>query len=121
VLLAACGGDPAILDKLCQAFRDRLPEQVAAVREALRDQDAPRLREAAHKVSGMLAAFSTAAGDVASDLENHAARYQLADGPVMVERLETMAKELMHLAGGISVETLRQQSGAGDDFSQIGI
>src|SRR5262249_34348334 len=57
VLLAACGGDAAILEKICQAFKARLPEQLAAVQGALHDQDAPRLREAAHMLSGMVAAF----------------------------------------------------------------
>ena len=73
VLLAACGGDAAILEKICQAFRARLPDHLTAVQDALRDRDAPRLREAAHKLCGMVAAFSTVAGGVASDLEDHAA------------------------------------------------
>ena len=38
VLLAACGGDAAILDKICQAFRARLPDHLKAVQDALRDQ-----------------------------------------------------------------------------------
>jgi PAS domain S-box-containing protein len=114
VLLAACGDDPAILEKICQAFRARLPDHLAAVQEALRERDAPRLRETAHKVSGMIAAFSTVAGGVASDLEDQAARGQLDEAPDLVERLETMAQELMHLAGGLSLETLRQQAEAAE-------
>ncbi len=112
VLLAACGGDATILDKICQSFRAGLPAQLAAVREALHGRDAPRLREAAHKVSGMVAAFSTAAGGVASDLEDHAASGRLEESPALVERLETMAEELMRLAGGLSLETLRRQTGS---------
>src|SRR5262249_36867890 len=118
VLLAACGGDPAILEKICQAFRARLPDHLAAVQKALRERDAPRLREAAHKLSGMVAAFSTVAGGVASDLEDHAARGQLEEAPVLGERLETMAQELMHLAGGLSLEALRQQADAADDLNR---
>src|SRR5262249_44658462 len=68
VLLAACGGDAAILEKICQSFRARLPDQVRAVREALEGRDARRLREAAHKLSGIVAAFSVAAGGLASEL-----------------------------------------------------
>ncbi len=118
VLLAACGGDPAILEKIGQAFRARLPDHLRAVQDALRERDAPRLREAAHKLCGMVAAFSTVAGGVASDLEDQAARGQLDEAPALVERLETMAQELMHLAGGLSLHTLRQQAEAADDLNR---
>src|SRR5262249_51874218 len=70
VLLAACGRDAATLEEICQAFRARLPEHLKAVQDALWDGNAPRLREAAHKLAGMVATFSTAAGGVASDLED---------------------------------------------------
>src|SRR5262249_16123895 len=66
VRLAACGGDPAMLRKMCRSLQSRVPEYLAAIRDALRDQDALRLREAAHKFYGMLSAFSTAAGDQAA-------------------------------------------------------
>src|SRR5262249_61187146 len=69
VLLAACGGEPTLLRKMCQTLTARIPEHLAALQEALRDQDAPRLREAAHKCCGMLSEFSTVAGDLAGSLE----------------------------------------------------
>jgi PAS domain S-box-containing protein len=118
VILAACGGDAVILEKICQAFRARLPEHVTAVRDALRDRDAPRLREAAHKISGMIAAFSTTAGSVASDLEDQAAHGELEEASILVKRLETMVQELMRLAAGLSLETLRRQAVAADDLNQ---
>ena len=46
-------------------------------------QDALRLREEAHKLYGTLSAFSTVAGDQAADLEDLAARTQLADAAPM--------------------------------------
>jgi len=107
-LLAACGDDAAILEKICQAFHDRLPDQVKAVEDALQAQDAARLREAAHKISGVVAAFSMAAGSVASELEDLAARGQLEAARPLVEQLETMARELIRLSSGLSIEILRQ-------------
>jgi HPt (histidine-containing phosphotransfer) domain-containing protein len=77
VLLAACGGDPTLLRKMCQTLTARAPEHLAVLRDALRDQDAPRLREAAHKRCGMLSEFSAAAGDLAGSLEDLAAGTQL--------------------------------------------
>jgi hypothetical protein len=109
VLLAACGGDQAILERICHAFRARLPHHLAALQEALSARDAPRLREAAHKVSGMVAAFSTVAGDVASDLEDHAADGRLDEAAPLLERLDSMGRELMRLADGLTVESLKPQ------------
>jgi CheY-like chemotaxis protein len=118
VLLAACGGDAVILEKICQAFRNRLPEHLTAVQDALRSRDTARLREAAHKLCGMVAAFSTVAGGVASDLEDHAAQGQLEEARPLVGQLELMARELVRAAGGLSLETLRQQTGPAHDSSQ---
>jgi hypothetical protein len=92
-----------------------VPARLAEVGEALRDQDAPRLREAAHKLCALLFAFSTAAGDVASDLEDHAAQGRLEEARPLVEQLETMAQELLTLASGLSLETLRHQAEAAGD------
>jgi HPt (histidine-containing phosphotransfer) domain-containing protein len=108
VLLAACGGDPAMLRKMCRSLQSRVPEHLAAVREALHDHDAPRLREAAHKFSGMLSAFSTIAGDQAAGLEDLAARGLLNETLPVVEELDKCATELAWLAGGLAIETLRK-------------
>jgi CheY-like chemotaxis protein len=108
VLLAACGGDPAMLGKMCRRLRSLVPEDLAAVRDALHDQDALRLREAAHKLYGTLSAFSTVAGDQAADLEDLAARGMLNEARPFVERLNECATELARLADGLTVETLRK-------------
>jgi CheY-like chemotaxis protein len=109
VLLAACGGDALILERICQAFQARLPDQLTAVRQALQEGDPGRLREAAHKVCGMVAAFSSVAGDVASEIEEEAARGQLEDARPLVGQLERMAQELLRVLGSLSLETLRHQ------------
>jgi CheY-like chemotaxis protein len=108
VLLAACGGDPTMLRKMCRTLQSLVPEYLAAVRDALHDQDAPGLREAAHKFYGTLSAFSTVAGDQAADLEDLAARGMLNEALPFVERLNKCATELARLAGGLTIETLQQ-------------
>ena len=115
VLLAACGGDAVILENICQAFRTRLPEHLTAVQDALKERDAIRLREAAHKLCGMVAAFSTVAGGVASDVEDLAAQRQLEDARPLVGQLDTMAQDLMRTVDGLSLETLRRQTEPADD------
>jgi HPt (histidine-containing phosphotransfer) domain-containing protein len=112
VLLAACGDNPAILERICQTLRARLPEHIGAIRDALHEGNTSRLREAAHKLAGMVSAFSTVAGKVASDLEDHAAEGQLEEAPPLVQRLEAMAQGLVQAAEDLSIETLRQQAGS---------
>ena len=115
VVLAACGGDAATLEEICQVLRARLPDHLTAVQEALRVRDAIRLREAAHKLCGTVAAFSTVVGAVASDLEDQAARGQLEEARPLVEQLEAMARELIEHMDGLSIEVLRDQAGAAGD------
>jgi len=66
----------------------------------------------------MVAAFSSIAGRVASDLEDRAAQGLLEEAGPMVGQLETMAQELLRLAGGLSLETLRHQAETADDANQ---
>ncbi len=107
VLLAACGGDAVILEKICQAFCAGLPDQIKAIQDASRHANTVQLREAAHKLCGMVSAFSTVAGGVASNIEDLAAQGQLEKARPLVEKLETMAQELIQVVDGLSLETLR--------------
>ena len=109
VLLAACGGDATLLRKMCQTLTARVPEHLATLREALRDQDAPRLREAAHKCCGMLSEFSTVAGDLAGSLEELAAGTLLDKAACLLEQFDTIAHELVKQVDGITVEALQHQ------------
>jgi CheY-like chemotaxis protein len=111
LLLAGCGGDPTLLRRMCQTLAARVPDYLAALRDALRDQDAPRLREAAHKCCGMLSEFSTTAGDLAGSLEELAASGQLEKAIPTLERLETIAKEVVKQVDVTTVEALRRQIG----------
>src|SRR5438874_13410768 len=97
----------------------RLPDHLTAVQEALRERDAIRLREAAHKFCGTVAAFSTVVAAVASDLEDQAARGQLEAAWPLVEQLEAMARELIQQVDGQSIGALRDQSGAAGDRDRI--
>jgi response regulator RpfG family c-di-GMP phosphodiesterase len=111
-VLTACGDDAEALRGMCGAFETYLPLRVAEVSDALWAQDAPRLREAAHKLSALLFAFSKIAGNAALDLENEAAQGRLAKAGPLVDRLESMAQELLPLVCILSLETLRHQAGA---------
>ena len=114
-VLTACGDDANLLGRMCQDFQTYAPARLAEVDEALRQQDAPRLCQAAHKFSALLFAFSTVAGKVASDLEDRAAEGQLEESQPLVAQLATMTQELLQQAGGLSLGILRQQVEAAGD------
>jgi two-component system, sensor histidine kinase and response regulator len=115
-VLTACGDDAEALRVMCRAFETYLPVRFTEVGDALRAQDAPRLREAAHKLRALLFAFSTTAGNIASNLEEHAAQGRLDEARPLVEQLETLGQDLVRLASGLSLETLRQQAAATGDL-----
>jgi len=114
-VLRASGNDAEALRGLCRAFQTYLPNRLAEVGDALRAQDAPRLREAAHKLCALLFAFSTTAGNIASDLEEHAAQGRLEEARPLVEQLEVMSRQLLGQSAALSLETLRQQAEAAAD------
>ncbi len=112
MILSACGGDESLLRKMCQSFRERIPAHLAALEEALVQRDALRLREAAHKICGMIATFSTDAGDVAAKLEERAARGALEECLPLGQRLAAMTSELIGSVSGLSVARLRASTEA---------
>jgi len=109
-VLAACGGDAAILEKICEVFRAHLPSDLAGVEHALREGDTSKLREAAHKLSAMVAAFSTRAGQIASDLEDCAAAGELERARRLVHELRRTCDEILAGMGGMSLATLLRDS-----------
>jgi two-component system sensor histidine kinase/response regulator len=110
VLLAACGGDSTLLGEMCQTFTTRVPNDLAMLRDALRNQDPPRLRDVAHKLCGMLSIFSAVAGDHAGSLEDLAATNQLDNAALLLAQLEAMAHELVTRIDGMTIEALRRQA-----------
>jgi CheY-like chemotaxis protein/anti-sigma regulatory factor (Ser/Thr protein kinase) len=114
-ILAACGGDESLLRKMCQSFRERIPAHLRALEDALGQQDAPRLRETAHKICGMIATFSAEAGDVAAKLEERAAQGDLEGCLPLGQRLAVMTSELVGSVGGLSVARLRASNEGAPD------
>jgi HPt (histidine-containing phosphotransfer) domain-containing protein len=110
VLLAACGEDADALRELCADFREFAPARLAQAREALQKGNMPRLREEAHKLQGLLSAFSAVACQVAFELEDDAAcgRFELARD--CLARLKGMSSQLQSELEQVSVESLRERA-----------
>jgi len=109
-LLAACGGDNSILESICRAFKNGLPDLIAHVLDSFRNRDSMQLREAAHELSGVLAAFSTIGGNLASKIEDLAATAQLEECRPMVDDLVQKSQEIVRQIDGITIEQLHKQA-----------
>ena len=110
-VLRVCESDPDGLRRICRDFQTYVPARLAELRNALRERDAQQLREVAHKLCSLLPAFSTMAGNVASDLEDHSAADRLEEARPLVEKLETMCTELMRVVAGLSIDELQRMAG----------
>jgi len=107
-LLAACGHDGALLAIITNDLPAALQPQLERLARALDDRDMPGLREAAHRVCGLLAPFSTTARDLAGDLEDAAAaREPPSVLSQLVERLTEIVPALLGGLRGITIEDLR--------------
>ena len=115
MLLAVCGGDADLLAEMCQHFQAQIPEQLAAIRNAMHDRDAPCLRELAHKCCSRLATFSAVVGDLAGQLEDLAIGAELDKAPPILQELETGVSELLKQVESLSIEQLQDQTGISRD------
>ncbi|MFT3694348.1 MAG: AAA family ATPase [Kofleriaceae bacterium] len=106
VLLAACGGDAQILAEIRDGLAERLPNDLAAIEDAFAAGDAKQLRERAHSIAGMLAAFSTTASRLASEIEDVAATGNLERAGLAVAQLRVIAQDLMRAVATVTLETL---------------
>src|SRR5262249_9697827 len=111
-LLAACDGDAELLRKMCRHLRTFAPGRLAEVSEALRDRDAVRLREATHKLGGMVSSFSAAAAEAAALLGRLGAQGQIGEAIQAHSRLADLVGRLLSNLDTISVEQLRRQRAA---------
>jgi CheY-like chemotaxis protein len=105
-LLAACGEDANILDRIGIALHDHLPRELQSAADSLRASDAGALCEAAHRVYGMVSAISSQVGAVASELEDQAALGQLQNAPQLLDKLTLMSEELLAFMSGLSMDEL---------------
>jgi CheY-like chemotaxis protein len=116
VLLAACDEDPAILKSICDSFRAQMPGHLADVIQAARNGDVHSLRMAAHKLLGMVAAFSSRARDLVSEIEDLAAQGQFDEATALIDPLSGMMQGLERVLDNVTIEGLRHEL----DVSQPG-
>jgi HPt (histidine-containing phosphotransfer) domain-containing protein len=106
-LLAACDDDPALLRKLIEVFQADIPGALARVRDAIDRRDSSRLREAAHRLRGVLSTFSATAAAAAARLETMGSGGQFDQAASTVDGLTEMVERLGPQLEGLSLEQLR--------------
>jgi PAS domain S-box-containing protein len=107
-LLSACDGDDDLLRKMCRHFRTFVPGRLAEVAEALRDHDPPRLREATHKLGGMVSSFSATAAEAAAHLGRLGGEGKIEEATQAHSRLAEIVEKLDSVLDTLTVEQLRR-------------
>jgi PAS domain S-box-containing protein len=110
-LLTACDATPALLGQMIAIFQADAPTHLARVEAAVGAGNAAELREAAHKLRGLAAAFSPAAAEAAGVLEQAGAAGRLDGAAELYATLAGMVRELGPLLAGLSVEELQSRLG----------
>jgi PAS domain S-box-containing protein len=105
-LLAACDGDAALLRKMCRHFQTFVPGRLAEVSEALRERDAVRLREAAHKLGGMVSSFSATAAEAAALLGRLGSEGKIEEAIQIHSRLTEIVGRLFSVLDTLSIDQL---------------
>ena len=107
-LLAACDGDAELLRKMCRHFQTFVPGRLAELSEALRDRNVSRLREAAHKLGGMVSSFSATAAEAVAVLGRLAGEGRIEEARQAHSRLAEIVGRLLAALDTLSVEQLRR-------------
>jgi signal transduction histidine kinase/CheY-like chemotaxis protein/HPt (histidine-containing phosphotransfer) domain-containing protein len=118
-LLAACDGDAELLRKMCRHFQTFVPGRLAEVSEALHDRNTVRLREAAHKLGGMVSSFSATAAEAAALLGQLGSQGKIEEAAQTYSRLTEIVGQLIAVLETLSVEQLRRrQEGSQESTSR---
>jgi PAS domain S-box-containing protein len=107
-LLAACDGDAELLRKMCRHFQTFVPGRLAEVSQALRDRDTIRLREAVHKLGGMVSSFSATAASAAALLGRQGSEGKIEEAIETHSRLTVMVGRVISIFDTLSIEQLRR-------------
>jgi HPt (histidine-containing phosphotransfer) domain-containing protein len=68
-IFRSCGGDPALLRKMVTSFHVHVRSHLTEVAKAVRHEDTKELHSAAHKLRGLVSAFSTSGAKTVQVLE----------------------------------------------------
>jgi PAS domain S-box-containing protein len=108
-LLAACDGNAELLRKMCRHFETFVPGRLAEVSEALRDRNPLRLREAAHKLGGMVSSFSAIAAAAVALLGRLGREGKIDEAIQTHSRLTEIVGRIIAVFDTLSIDKLQRQ------------
>jgi PAS domain S-box-containing protein len=108
-LLAACDSDAELLRKMCLHFQTFVPVRLAEASDALRDLDSARLREAAHKLGGMVSSFSATAAEAAALLGRLGSEGKMEEAIQTHYQLTEIVGSVISVLDMLSIDQLRRQ------------
>jgi two-component system sensor histidine kinase/response regulator len=114
-LLASCGGDPRMLQSMVLSFESHARSHAYTVQAAIAAGDAALLEQSAHKLRGLVSAFSTVVDDAVAVLEAIGASRSLDDAAGAAEKCAAvlaMISELSALLAHCTVDDLYHQVAA---------
>jgi CheY-like chemotaxis protein/HPt (histidine-containing phosphotransfer) domain-containing protein len=109
-LLATSGGDAVLLHKMIRSFLTNIPGHLASLGAAVQEENAAKVRETAHKLSGLVSAFSAPAARSVSQLEQMGAAGQLEGVSAEYQDICLMVDKLKAALKGLSIDSLRNDN-----------
>jgi two-component system, sensor histidine kinase and response regulator len=106
-LLTACDSDANLLSQMIAVFRAGALGHASRIGDAVQSGNAPALREAAHKLRGLVAPFSSRAAEAACRLEQAAGEAHLDGAREQFSALTAMIENLGPLLADLSIADLQ--------------
>ncbi|GAA4435967.1 response regulator [Bremerella cremea] len=110
ILLGACGEDEDLFQQMRETLKQRLPERLERLTTAAEANDTGAIREEAHKLAGMLSAFSHTVGEMASELEDDAEAGRLEQTQQGTQELVETAQLLLAQIESANFEELKRSA-----------
>jgi two-component system sensor histidine kinase/response regulator len=106
-LLASCGENPQLLRKMIASFETHAMRQLEEVGQAISAGDAEALAERAHKLVGLVSAFSTVCAREVARLEEMGLNSDLAGAAEQYRIAREAMERLVPLLQGLEIDKLR--------------
>jgi HPt (histidine-containing phosphotransfer) domain-containing protein len=113
-LFAGCGGDPVLLRKLIDSLHARVPERLAALRDAVRRQDLPAVRRVAHSLRGLVSTFSSSVAAAVAVLEHGNAAGQTESAARQCEAIARLIDALSATLADTTIVDLQRLAALAD-------
>ena len=105
-LLSVCGGHQDLLECMAKSLASHAPRHLADLEQAIRQREPPRVRYTAHKLRGLVSAFSAAASEAAAELQQMGEEGRLERAEERCHSLARMVLLLCAALASVTVEDL---------------